>query len=68
MNYNSIERVQPHWIQKWKRQLIKLGRSTGLILPKPLLTALGSRTGKFVYVGLVIDELTGKDMVVIEFE
>jgi hypothetical protein len=40
----------------------------GIIIPKPMLTCLGTRKGKYVHVGWVIDEKTGKDMVIIDFE
>ena len=67
-DYNSIEKISPRWRSKWKRPLIQLGRSVGIIIPKPMLTCLGTKKGKYVHVGWVIDEKTGKDMVIIDFE
>ena len=67
MEYNSIERIKPRWREKWRRPIIKLGRSSGIIIPKPILTAFAARPGKNVYIGWVIDMESGRDLLVIDF-
>ena len=68
MDYNSIERITPRWRAKWKRPLIKLGRSTGLIIPEPMLTCFGARARKKVSIVWAFDENTEREVLIIDFE
>ena len=68
MNYSAIEKVHPLWTAKWKKSIIKLGRSYGLILPKPMVEAMGAKFGKNVSLGMIIDIKTERRLWVIDFE
>jgi hypothetical protein len=67
-DYNQIEKVKPKWRERWRRPLIKLGKSRGIIIPKPILSCLGARLGRCVYIGWIIDENSNRDMLVLDFE
>ena len=67
MNYNEIERVRPRWREKWKRPLLRIGGSTGITIPKPILDCFGARPRKNVWIGWIYDADTDRDFLVIDF-
>ena len=68
MNYNNLEKIIPRWRGRWKRKLIDFNGSVGVIVPKPIIDSFGKAKGKIVSMGWVVDEKTGRDLLVIDFE
>ena len=65
-NYADFEKINPEWVGKWPKKIIRLGRSAAIIIPHPLLNAAGLRVGRIVSVGWVRDISTGKRKLLVD--
>ncbi len=63
---DTLQRIQGHVMESWKRKLIHINGSLYVNIPMPILKAYGKRKGSVAEFQRVFDEKSGKVLVVIE--
>ena len=67
-SYSMIEQLKPRWRERYRVKLLKLGRiSRGIIIPAPVIKALGAEKKRYVSVGWCVTQ-DDKDILLLDVE